>query len=257
MNKLNGINMNIIATEQLEPEKPCWCGYSSDIEPSGCKGSNMVIDIDENGNRKAVRCKGFAKNVNNQELKKLIENIPDRYNLKNHKHRDGQAELYKMINSKTGQGAWVSGSSGIGKTHLTYLALIEYLRKSNNAQRFVQVNAVDLITAWMNKFNDDVKKYNQSLDLLTSVENATLIYIDDIDKIGNITETRGAEFFALFNDMAKNKKTLFVTSQKTILEFCKLIPSELSELNNNGTSPIMTRLNELCRPAQILKQSTF
>ena len=247
--------MSVKTIKKLEPEKPCWCGYSSEIEPSGCKGSNMILKITDLGNTYAVRCKGFAKNVNKQEIRKLLENIPERHDLRNYKFRDKEQEnLYDMIKSKNGLGVWVSGKSGIGKTYLTYLALIEFLRKSNSPQKFFQINAVDLITSWMNKFNEDEKKYNQSMKLLNKLNNATLIFIDDNDKIGNITDTRATEFYTLFNNIAEKRKILFVTSQVSIIEFCKSIPKQRDELSKYGASSILTRLLELCRNAHAIEQ---
>ena len=258
MSEPTKISHNSTFTGTLPSEKPCWCGYSSELEPSGCRGSNMIIHEDDKGNRKAVQCSGFAKSVNMAEIIKLIENLDPRYKeVSSYKLRDGQKKLLDTIRTKDGRGAWTSGASGTGKTFLTYVAIIDMLKASKKPNKFIAVKAKDLINAWYFKYSDDIKKYNKSDILLTELDNANVIYIDDLDKLGNPTAKQGSEFSDLFENIAGKKKTLFTTSQKTIVEFCKTISSQKEEFDNFGKMSMVTRLSELCREELVYTQATI
>src|SRR5690606_16732010 len=100
-------------------------------------------------------------------------------------------------------------------------------------------------------------KYNKSRDILMKVKNSSILFIDDINKIGNITESRGAEIFALLQKLADNRKTLYVTSQETIAEFCKKIPEDAREKAKGYDGPNKTRWADLCREILVTEQMTF
>lgn len=130
-------------------------------------------------------------------------------------------------------GVWIYGDAGVGKTFCMYHIIRKMI---DDKKRWVGYSAYDLAPLIDYHSKEGIKfKLN---------EYAMNYFIDDIDKMGNMTIPRQEKVFALMDQLLKLKYKLFVTANVSISKFCNRLTLEFRQ-------SIERRLGEMCKEIHI------
>lgn len=145
-----------------------------------------------------------------------------------------------------GQGLYIVGGTGCGKTHLSWEILLGYLRshmaKTPYGYRFDRtarlIPADDLLEEIRSTYDGD----GSSSEVIAKYSNCDLLVLDDFGKEAPSSWTR-AKLFAVINHRYNDCKATVVTSQYT--------PDRLVERLGRGggaddAEAIRSRLREMC-----------
>ncbi|MDZ7343127.1 MAG: ATP-binding protein [candidate division KSB1 bacterium] len=148
-------------------------------------------------------------------------------------------------------GAWLYGRAGAGKTHLAAYMLMRFIELAREKVSWCFHPVRALLDAWVRQYSDDGEMRSQAIGFLSRLASCRVVVIDDIDKISRITPAREEGFYTLFDTLHSRGATLVVTSQVSIDDFCKRMPSEAEYMKRDGVGPQQRRLRELCREVRL------
>ena len=131
---------------------------------------------------------------------------------------------------KLGKKNWIYGKSGVGKTLMTFENLRRRLKNEKN--KFIRARyyyGEDFDKLFIDQYGDKGVRAE-----LESMRNLDLIIIDDIDKIGGMTEHKGYKLLNLFHTQIGDIPNIEITSNCSIKDFCSRIkdPTVSEPLNS-------------------------
>jgi len=216
-----------------------------DYECQTCEDTGFQIDEKIN---KLQYCGCVINRDKAKLLKKLSECLPGNINLDTHEKREYQHSAKKLLKPDADRGIWIHGATGTGKTHLLAMALRTRIEKLPYLVEFKWLKAKALLNLWLDQYGDNKAKAKAEIE---SIFDVNVIVLDDIDKIGNFTESRESEFFSMLDRLRDMKKIVYATSQFSIKEFCGKMPVEREVSRRDGMGPIEKRFNDLCQEIKI------
>jgi hypothetical protein len=86
---------------------------------------------------------------------------------------------------------------------------------------------------------------------MRALDTADVIVINDIDKIGKMTEAREEHFFDLIDKMHSRAAVFLVPANIGISEFCQRMGNEGLFMRRDGIGPMQRRLEELCTQIKV------
>ena len=111
---------------------------------------------------------------------------------------------------------FISGDSGLGKTHLLY-AIAHVIRQKSRDCRILYIKGDEFI----NDYIETVRSGRSMNDFRTKYREADLMLVDDIQFVAGKVETQN-EFFHTFNALYETKKQIVLTSDRPPQEMAQL-----------------------------------
>lgn len=193
--------------------------------------------------RKPVLAAQYAKTLEawrKEQSEKLINQLAARIDLNN-------TRPFKFNLAEIKGGVWFqSFESGEGKTHAAAALLLKRFQSAHRPFKWGWHKAMELLQVWSDLTADDSQIRGRARRAKMDISAERITVIDDIGKIGNITESRQAHFFAMFDAFYENGGQLFITGQTSIADFCKKIPEEQEYLRRGKIGPYHRRLKTIC-----------
>lgn len=245
---LSATTMNNLKPTEFEYK----CKYKTNQHPDGCQDTETAFLY--MGNDKPLqRCQCFWERIKTKRLEYFYSILPKKYDIRNHEIREDQLTIIdSLLPEKVNgmydeieKGCWLYGKSGFGKTHLIYFMLEKLIKHSTGEPiTFIIVKSKQLFDLWSDKYGDSRSESKQKLYEIFSKD---IIIIEEIDKVGQMTQAREAEVFDMLNESSEKKKIIYVTAQISIKEYCRMFPSEIRHQEiESGKGPRENRLVELC-----------
>jgi len=209
-----------------------------------CNGKGLIAFIDGD----CVRCKPCKcriREINELRLKKSgLKDLLDIYTFDNFKVEEEWQKRLKesAIEFLKEPKGWffVGGQVGCGKTHICTAIVGELLKRGFESRYIVWTNEVTKLKA--NKNDEDA--YNR---LISPLEIAKVLYIDDFLKVGGNSDTPTASdirtAFEILNYRYNNRKDLItiISSEKTIdniIDCDEALGSRINEMSKKFRSII-------------------
>lgn len=216
-----------------------------------CDGSGNVF-TERNGLSfwKKCRCQVVVENLKTWQWihSKLPADIsgyirPD-FEQDNNKPKDIQKAAWADINKYDRY--WIHGDSGKGKSYLSAQKIRKILMSSESfmSARYYSGYAINKIYAELYSDNFEIKReYSDLINL--SKNKISIVFFDDIDKIGNMSEHKIREFSDLIYKNLDGIKYVIFTANSSIEDFCKRIPDSSYSL------PLYRRMKDFATNAEI------
>lgn len=144
-------------------------------------------------------------------------------------------------------GVWLSGPADVGKTHAVGWILARKIDRAVSPFRWAWYGARQVLEAWSGQYSDDWDSRDRARGVMHALAHASVIVLNDIDKIGKMTHAREEQFFDLFDGIYSRGAELLVPSNVTIDEFCRRMENEDIFIRRDGIGPIQRRIKKICK----------
>lgn len=148
-------------------------------------------------------------------------------------------------------GVWLSGPADAGKTHAVGWMLAKKIDQATRPFAWAWFGARQVLEAWSGQYSEDWESRDKARGVMQALATASVIVLNDIDKIGKVTQAREEHFFDLFDSIHSRDAELLVPSNVTIDEFCRRMDNEDMFIRRDGIGPMQRRLKEVCKEIKL------
>jgi DNA replication protein DnaC len=249
-------SLDSMSYKRPQPAEPPKCSLGA------CDGSGFLIDAETNT---AQDCACRAQRIANARARRLRDRVPRRYiDLSWERHPLTQiaqdpvnADSVRKVkrfctdihrNLAEGNGLWLMGHTGTGKTTLGYMIAAAATRTQHSVLSF---NAVALLNRIRATFDPDSRETtDEVIDVLANVE---LLHIEDL-RVVRPTEWVLEQLYLIINARYEGRRSIVFTSDIDSDEDGPLMPNP-RELEEHVGKRTFSRLMEICGdPVAILGQ---
>ncbi len=150
---------------------------------------------------------------------------------------------------------WLMGRTGQGKTHYSGYLLKQLIQSSNKRFKWVRLTMKDFLDVLELKRSDDKGERQWAREMQERIDEADAVFMNDIDKVGNLTASRQEELYSLADTCYEKGKKLCVSSNGSIADFCMgFNHGEKALRDRDGLAPIQRRFMDLCEEIKVVRQ---
>jgi DNA replication protein DnaC len=227
-----------------------------------CDGSGFLVDTETNT---AQDCDCRAQRIANARARRLRDRVPrrymdlswDRHPLMQIAQDPANADSVRKVkrfctdidrNLAEGNGLWLMGHTGTGKTTLGYMVAAAATRTQHSVLSF---NAVALLNRVRATFNPDSRETAE--EVIDTLANVELLHIEDL-RVVRPTEWVLEQLYLIINARYEGQRSIVFTSDIDSDEDGPLMPNP-RELEEHIGKRTFSRLMEICGdPVAILGQ---
>lgn len=226
---------SIRANQYIESKRMC----SKCTGGEGCRTKGIMTRMHEDGELYVLKCGLYGVWRNQKDLEKvtLRANIPTAYaetTLENYEKRTVESEkahayMITLANNESTQGAYIFGTSGLGKTHLAIGLLRKKMEQGKTGVFVVVPELMESLRRCLRENGDD-------FEILQALYNVDCLVLDDLGA-EKATEWVAERLYLVINQRYLNNRMTVITSNCTLKE----VAERLGEQGKRITSRILEK----------------
>ena len=200
-----------------------------------CGDSKVIVEETPTGRLFKGHCQCQIPVYNLRVWQFIHRNIPDMLSsfISNDFNQKGELDnKQKELITQIGKRCWIHGKSGKGKSHL----FLEKIRLGLKSEKLKFIRARYYHGEMFEKLFIDQYSDKYSREELENIGNLDLIYIDDIDKIGDMTSHKSYKLLNIFNNQIEKIPMIYISSNLSVKAMCDKIKDP------TVSDPLYTRL---------------